>query len=189
MNKRHNPSPLRVYHGGDFPTRSLDPKWMAHAEANQQEGVGIYFSTNLDTAKRYGSDIIFADIDLDRFVPSRDDVSKHISTQQLAEILLHMDRALSGDEMYYFVTDWLEYPSNTPLSYRAAYKIAKAYSDSEVRHLQNQWAYAIDEVAFVNAWNSVLDFDGTMNEVVPGEIFFAVINPEITVFEFNPAEP
>ena len=108
--KAGNPAHKVVaFHGTDYPTQELEPKWMAHADANQQEGVGIYFATNRAVAESYGSILIEADLDLDRFVPSRDLVEDHFTVEEIAALLFRMGQARRTDDMYYFITNWFEF--------------------------------------------------------------------------------
>lgn len=40
INSVNESNNISVYHGDDFNTTKLDPKWMLHKDSNNQEGVG-----------------------------------------------------------------------------------------------------------------------------------------------------
>jgi len=173
-----------VYHGGDVDVHALDPVWMAHDEANQQEGVGIYFTTNIETAERYGPKIIKAHIDLDDFVPSREVVEGYFTQDQIAELIYEIGRKSSKEDMYYFITNWFEFPENTRIDIDTAYALAGYYMDSEIRGFQNELV-EIDKDAFIEAWNEVLGVKGTYYQVTDDEVWVAIIDPNVTVTYFE----
>lgn len=175
---RRNPT---AYHGGNFEMSSLEPVWMAHDNANQEYGVGIYFTTNQETAKRYGPKVTEAFLNLERFVPARDFVSDHFTQEEIAELIYETCRKSSKDDVYYFVTNYFEYPYGASLDRASASLLASNFLNfSQIRHMQNELA-EIDTEAFVEAWNEIFDIDGTYTEIVEDEFWFAVINPEIKV--------
>jgi DNA-directed RNA polymerase subunit RPC12/RpoP len=175
--QRENPT---VYHGGDVEVQALDPVWMAHDGANQQEGVGIYFTTNIETAKRYGPKVIETYIDLEDFVPSRDLVEEYFTQDQIAELIYEIGRKSSKEDMYYFITNWFEFPVNTRIDMNTAYVLAGNYMDTEIRYLQNELV-EIDKEAFIEAWNETLGVKGTYHHVTDDEVWVAIIDPEVTV--------
>ena len=176
---------IDVYHGDNFGTLEIDPQYMFLPNANCQEGPGIYFSDKLKTAQTYGSHIIKATIDLDRFLPSREFAADILDTEDIAKVLLRMDRILKpcSDDMFYFASNYVYMTEATPLDFSTAYELASFIIEQEVRGLLIDLA-RIDAEAFIEAWNEIMDYDGTYNDNINlglDEIFVAVVNPEIQV--------
>ena len=49
--------PKILYHGDNFGTKNLSIELMMHEQSNNKEGVGIYFSPDIDVAHTYGNKI------------------------------------------------------------------------------------------------------------------------------------
>lgn len=188
--RRSNPHVLRMFHGDSFDTSKLDPKWMAHPQANQTYGPGIYFASDIRTACSYGSDIICADIDLEKYVHAMGDVRTYFTVSVLADILMSMNDLICAKDpdpddgynsMAYFVSNWED---AFKLTRSAALRISRKYMDSQIRHWANEWV-DIDVSAFVAAWKMHTEYDGTFftfTDLKTGPLtFVAVLNPDIEV--------
>ena len=178
-----NLSELKVYHGDSFNTSKLDPKWMLHQNSNNQEGVGIYFSDDIETARSYGKNIISTNIDKKDFVNSRNLVSKHINKSKIVALLKAMTK-IDKESMFYFMSDYtyLEEPENiNALSYE---KTADMLLKDEIRNMQISLAEVIGVENFVKLWNSIIKIDGTYYKNGKN-IFYAIINPNYKVMKEN----
>ena len=80
---------LEVYHGDNYNTTRLDPRLMNNG--NNQEGIGIYFSDNPVTARKYGSNVIRCTINLNNIAQSRGDTSA-IGMSAIKKIMMDMAR-------------------------------------------------------------------------------------------------
>jgi len=174
---------LRVYHGDNYGTSRININRMLVDNSNNQEGVGIYFGS-LDVAKTYGKDIIFADINLDRFVDSRTSIIDVININTIIKILQALWKS-DPEAMWYYMTDFgLEIPEVFDIKPKHLRFLAKALEAQEVRNFQIELVQIFDLHTFVNAWNHYTDIDGTHSFVSNDDVgFFAIINPNIEVYK------
>jgi len=121
---------------------------MLHQNSNNQEGVGIYFSDDIETARSYGKNIISTNIDKKDFVNSRNLVSNHINKSKIVALLKAMTK-IDKESMFYFMSDYtyLEEPENiNALSYE---KTADMLLKDEIRNMQISLAEVIGVENFV----------------------------------------
>ena len=171
---------ITVYHGDNFGTSKIDPKWMLHADSRNQEGVGIYFATLLQTAKAYGKHIVKAEINHKKFIDSRADVSKlnKASTVKLLQELLKID----NEPLWYYLTDW-GYQIEDPKDVKG-YHFEQLYNnikEEQIRNFQIELAQKFGTENFVKAWNKYLKIDGTfqVQDKSTNNIWYAIINTDI----------
>lgn len=169
---------LTVYHGDNHGTRSLDPRLMNHG--NNQEGIGIYFSDRIETARYYGRHVVKAEINLRNFVNARAQLST-LSGNGIIRVLLDMKK-VDAESMYYLVTDFGVFLTEPEaLEDRHVEEIFSLISAGEIRNFQIEMAQAFGVEEFVRSWNRHVKIDGTFNNNSPTEIWFAIINPDIKV--------
>lgn len=169
-----------VYHGDNFGTTKIDPKWMLHADSNNQEGVGIYFGTLLETAQAYGKDIVKAEINHKKFIDSRASVSKlnKASTVKLLQELHKID----NEPLWYLLTDY-NFEVYEPEDVED-YHLEKLYDkmkSTQIRWFQIELAEKFGTENFVKAWNKHLKIDGTfqVQDKSTNNIWYAIINTDI----------
>lgn len=172
-------SHIKVYHGDNHNTTKLDPILMNNG--NNQEGIGIYFSSKIETAKYYGSNIVAVEIDTSRFVNSRMEIGKAISIKTISDILLDMlDSNL--EEMYYIVTDYgVEVSKPEDIRSKHILMLSKLLVGEQVRNFQIDLADKFGVVEFVKSWNKHTSIDGTYNKNTDDELWFAIINNNIPI--------
>ena len=149
---------ITVYHGDNFGTDHLNPKLMNNG--NNQEGIGIYFSDSLSTAKSYGKNIIKATINKSKLINARKTI-ENIHNKGIINILKDMYK-VDIESMFYLVTDYgvyLEEPEDLTLD-----NIEELYNlmiDEEIRNFQITMAETFNVIDFVKSWNKHTDIDGT----------------------------
>jgi hypothetical protein len=93
-----------LYHGDNFGTTSLDPKWMLHNDSNNQVGVGIYFSPDINVAKTYGPKISSISRQGLKIVESRQLAIDHIDLNQAAKFTKALNDA--NEDFWYVYSDY-----------------------------------------------------------------------------------
>lgn len=167
-----NEAKITVYHGGNVEIINIDNNYhfMYHKEANVQEGVGIYFTPDVDVAKQYGKIISTIKIDSTKFLPSRETVSVLLSKTQVINLLKEI--AKNYDELWMMATDYgFEVNSNKELvkHYDA---FAKMIMNNEIRNFQIELVQNTNIEVFAKAWQKVIPFNGTYNKELQ---FYAII--------------
>lgn len=169
-----------VYHGDNFGTTKIEPKWMLHADSNNQEGVGLYFGTLLETAQAYGKDIVKAEINHKKFIDSRANVSKlnKASTVKLLQELHKID----NEPLWYLLTDY-NFEVYEPEDVQD-YHLEKLYDkmkSTQIRWFQIELAEKFGTENFVKAWNKYIKLDGTfqIQDKNTNNIWYAIINTDI----------
>ena len=164
--KNSSTETLTVYHGDNFGSIKLEPRAMYLPNARCEEGPGIYFTTNRGTAQIYGRDILIAEIDPSRFLPSRAIASTVLDPSEIRAVLSAMGVRGSGAEIAELMS----------LEVRELLITLIKMAGSNIER-------------FISAWASATDYDGTIYTVpctetartVPGERFIAILNPDIKV--------
>jgi len=160
---------ITVYHGDNFKTTKLDPKYMN--TGNNQEGIGIYFGS-LAVAKDYGSDIVSTEVDKSKFVYSRNLMKKYVSNTKIAKLLKELYK-LDVDEMYSFIIDYgVEVYEPEDINSSNLKEFAVMLSGEQVRNFQIDLAQRFGVNIFVKLWNDIIKIDGTFND----EEFYCIIN-------------
>lgn len=169
---------LKVYHGDNHGTQNLNPSLMNNG--NNQEGIGIYFSSNKETAESYGKYVISTTIDLNTFIPSRDVIGDHLSVKQV-QSMLHDMWDYDNEDLFYWVSDWfmVEEPSGVTKSHINS--LAEKISSNQVRNFQIELAEKFGVEAMVRAWNKHTKVNGTHINNSEDDIWVAIINPAIGV--------
>jgi len=173
-----------IYHGDNFNTKKLIPKLMMQESGNSQEGVGIYFSNKIETAESYGKDVISINVDTKKLIPSRGYIGDEIGIKNIAKILRDMYK-IDEEEMYYYISDWLEIMEPEDIRDYHFDKMAKNIKDTQVRNFQIDISEKFGVVHFVESWNKVTRIDGTYEKVSQDETWYAIINPYIKVKSIN----
>lgn len=151
---------------------------MMQDSSNVQEGIGIYFGS-LETAKAYGSDIVYLEVDHSTFYNSRDFVEDIRSlNSKVIKILMELYK-VDNEAMYYLISDYMEIYEVGDVEDHHIETLATYLSADEVRNFQVSLAQAFGVEKFVKVWNKVLPKNnGTYNK---SDEFYAVINPKLKV--------
>jgi len=166
---------ITVYHGDNFGTTKIDPINM-DLKGNLQEGVGIYFTDNLETAQYYGAHIVTANIRPDRFIDSRGYIGDYLETKQMIEMFKNLWK-IDPEQMYYLISNYVEIWEPADITERHLTMLAKEMKTEEVRNFQITLGRAFEIKNFVESWNSnIKNIDGTMNSDLG---FYCIINPKI----------
>ena len=169
-----------VYHGDNFGTTKIDPKWMLHSSSNNQEGVWIYFGTLLETAKDYGKNIVKAELNHKKFIDSRADVSKlnKASTVKLLQELHKID----NEPLWYLLSDW-GFEVYEPEDVQDYYleQLYNKLKEEQIRNFQVELAQKFGTENFVKAWNKHIKLDGTfqVQDKSKNNIWYAIMNTDI----------
>lgn len=167
-----------VFHGDNYNTTRLSPSLMNNG--NNQEGIGIYFSDNPETAEFYGSNTIKAYVDTSRLVDSRESMDV-VGRWDVLSILKDMARE-DEEEMFYLLTDYgvfLQEPEDMVESHIE--EVVPMLMNEEVRNFQITMAQTFGVEAFVASWNRNTDIDGAYHQQFGGDTWIAIINPNIRV--------
>ena len=170
---------IKLYHGDDHGTTDLIPHWMYHDDANAQEGVGIYFTPNLEAAKGYGSkisSITLSGTQRSRIAPSRARTSDYINQQQGTALITEIGKA--HEDLWYLMTDY-GIPITEPEEVEDYHynDLFHAMAGNELRGFQIALASETSTTAFVAAWNKYVPILGLYEEESQ---FYSIINTGIT---------
>lgn len=172
-----NESKLRIYHGDNYGTTKLDTKLMNNG--NNQEGIGIYFSDVLQTAKSYGKDVVYLEINQKNYIPSRDLVKNQLKQRDLVTLLSEL-RKVDNEAFFYFVSDYVEVYDADEISDFHIKEMAKFSGNEQVRNFQIDMAQKFGVSEFVRIWNSIFkNIHGTYNYNIDNEKWFCVINDKL----------
>ena len=114
-------STVTVYHGDNYNTINLKHELMNNG--NNQEGIGIYFTDNIETARSYGKNVVKTTINMNKFVHSRDIASDHIPKQRIIELLQILTN-INQEDMFYYMSDYTELTKPTDIDYGTCFYIA-----------------------------------------------------------------
>jgi len=174
-----------VYHGSNANISKLEPKYMMLDHANSQEGVGIYFTTEISTAKRYGKNIYTTEVEHTNFISSRTKVSA-LGKQKVIKLLKELGK-LDRESAFYLVTDYGVYITE-PEEYED-YMMEDVYNSmrtEQIRNFQIELSERFSVVDFVNVWNKVLPkVHGTYILQKGNEIWYSIINTKYKIKRVN----
>lgn len=172
-----NESKLRIYHGDNYGTTKLDTKLMNNG--NNQEGIGIYFSDVLQTAKSYGKDVVYLEINQKNYIPSRDLVKNQLKKSDLIKLLTALYDS-DNEAFYYFISDYIEVHEVSDVNDVHIRKMVDILSNEQIRNFQIELANNFGVAVFVNAWNKIFkNIHGTYNNNNSNEIWYCVINDKL----------
>jgi len=177
---------LKIYHGDNFGLTDINSNFrlMSLENSNQQEGPGIYFSTNKETAEHYGSKVVSIEIDLVRFMSSREKISKYLSTKVIKTILMNISE--NDDKFLDILSDYGEDVS----SYS---KVPSLYWDklSKMMGIEQVRNFLITLCEYTSVENVITSFTnncayyGTQNKQNEDNIWFAVFKTDSHIIEEN----
>ena len=170
-----------LYHGDNVGTTALNSQWMMHGESNNQEGVGIYFTPDINAAKTYGTKISSIDISGLKIKKSRDLVVDVISRAAGTKLIRHLSK--TSEDFWYLLTDYgIELAEPTDMMDYHMTELFDMMKMNEIRNWQLELALASDVNAFVAGWNKFIKIDGIYETDTK---FYAIINTDITATPVN----
>lgn len=172
-------SKKEIYHGDNYQTKKINVSLMNNG--NNQEGIGIYFSSDIAVAKGYGSNIVSAEINHSKFIDSRKNIGKYLNQKTIAKILKDM-YAVDEEAMYYEITNWIDISEPEDIEDYHLEELAKKYSNEESRNFQVMLADIFGVEEFVKSWNKHTKIDGTYQDM-GDNIWYAVINPKVKLIK------
>ena len=170
---------LTLFHGDDYGTTVLSPQWMHHEDSNNQEGVGIYFSPDINTAHRYGSHVIKIELtpeQVSKIADSRQHAEKFISDEQGVALMQLLYQG-ADEEMWYLMTDYgmmISEPEDVEEFH--VEQLWYQMKSVPVRNFQLELTHAVGPTVFVAAWNRAIPLIGTYD---PELQFYAIIDTSI----------
>ena len=181
---------ITVYHGGNQYFTKIDPKYMLTDNSNAQEGIGIYFAENIETAKGYGDKIVYTEIDKSKFIDSQDFMSDYINDLQLEKFAIEINKICQKnknvkEKIFYSISNWIEIYEPDDVNEYNILDYLNNIIDEEVRNFQIELAENIGVVNFVNIWNKLLkNIHGTFQKQGKGDTFYAIINTNYKIKKF-----
>lgn len=172
-----------LYHGGDFKTTFLNPKWMMHNDSNNLEGVGIYFTPNINEAERYGtyiSSIIKGD--LKKIVDSRQSTEKLVSAKNAENFFNYILN--NNEDFWYKISDYVYVTNRNDVSENKIREMFDIMKSQQLRNWQTEIAMSIsdDMDLFVHAWNKFIRIDAMYD---PNTEYYSVIQTNVQVTPVN----
>ena len=175
---------VTLFHGDNVGTTNLSPEWMLHGSSNNQEGVGIYFSPDIDVAKSYGSKISKLELsgsDLEHIVDARSIAADIISTNSAVSMLSQLNS--QDDEFWYLLTDYgIEVSNQEDVDTSHLSHLYSMMKETEIRNFQIELCEATNVNLFVPAWNSNIGIYGLFESV---SNFYSIINTKLKVTPVN----
>jgi len=169
-----------LYHGDDYGTTALNPQWMMHRESNNQEGIGIYFSPDINIAKSYGNKISKIDADGLRIVNSRMPVENVINERDAINLLKYIFE--NDEDFWYKISDYIEVTGPEDVSDYHFQELFQMMEGQEIRNWQSEIAMATDITVFVTGWNKFIPIDGLYEQRTKHH---SIINTNIKVERVN----
>lgn len=164
---------ITIYHGDNYGTTDINSNYknMFNKNTNVQEGIGVYFSKDIEVAKGYGSHIISTVINTSKLLPSRDSIGSYISNSTLSKFISELNKSIP--EFYLIFTDYgIEVESSAEVNINHINKLVAMMNTSEVRNFQIEIIEAcnrgvsncINNKIFVDTWLKHIKYYGTINE-------------------------
>ena len=169
-----------LYHGDDYGTTALNPQWMMHGTSNNQEGVGIYFSPDIEVAKSYGSKISSISATGLRIANSRSPLRKAIPKKSAIQLMIYLNEV--NDEFWYKVSDYVEVTGPEDINEYHFRQLYDMMQQQEIRDWQIEMAQASSTIDLVEGWNKFIPLDGLYES---DSQFYAIINTKIPVTKVN----
>lgn len=173
---------VTVYHGDNYGLDSINGNYkvMSLDGSNQQEGPGIYFTTNKTTVDMYGDKIVSTTVNPKMFMRSRDQIGKYISVQNIAKIIKYINN--NDDEFWMVISDYAEISNPNDVTDRHIMEMANILSRDQVRNFLITLEEKTDTENFVTAFCKYSKYYGTFHDDYDdGEVHYAILR--------NDAEP
>ena len=155
-----------AYHGDNFGLTEVNGNYsrMYSKNSNVQEGIGIYFSTNRETAKGYGSKVAKTTINTNKLLPSRSPIGRVVN--KVAGINLLKELNKNSEEFWMILTDYGYEVEDSKEATRYLPMLWEQIKEEQVRNVQIELLQACkeDTKLFVEAWLKTTRKYGTYNK-------------------------
>lgn len=172
--------PKILYHGDDFGTTNLTIGLMMHERSNNQEGVGIYFSPDIEVAKSYGSKVSQISTRGLKFINSRLPVRRAVGEFGMVRLMKYLNKV--NDEFWYLLSDYVEVSDQGEVRDYHFSEIYRMVGTEEIRNFQIELAQASSVKDLVEGWNRYIKIDGLYE---PVSQFYSVINYNVVATPVN----
>lgn len=171
-----------LYHGDDFGTTSINPKWMYHDSSNNQEGIGIYFSPDINVARSYGKKISSISKSGLKIFDARRPAVDAVSLNQAARLTEELNR--TNEDFWYIYSDYgIEVAEPEDVENHHHFQLQEMMMNEQIRNWQIEMAQnAVNIEIFVRAWNKHIKIDGLFENESQ---FYSIINTSVKVTPVN----
>lgn len=170
-----------VYHGDNEGTTVLQAKWMMHDTSNNQEGVGIYFTPDINVATNYGAKVSSIDLTGLKIVNSRMATESVVSDEQGTALTRYLSE--NNEDFWYIYSDYgIEVAEPEDVEEYHHEMLYDKMKTSEIRYWQMELAQAADVITLVTGWNKFINIDALLDRP---SMFYAVINTDIVATPVN----
>ena len=159
-----NESKIKLYHGDNFGLKEVNGNYSRMNSGNNQEGIGIYFSTDKNVADSYGKFIYEITIDNTKLLKSRESWKKQLSINYLEKLLKELLKTDNKGELWYLFTDYGYDIDNNKDAIKYCVQVANDMCDNEVRNIQIELCNQVGVEVFVKAWLKTIPYIGTYNK-------------------------
>jgi len=155
---------ITVYHGDDYNTKQINGNYarMYSASSNVQEGIGIYFTPDIEVAQSYGKNISSTVVDMDDILPARGIVSDHIPHDRMVALLTDLNN--NNEDFWYMISDYMGVTERDEVDEYHIEGLAETVSNQEIRNTQIELLEASDVTTFVKAWLKHIKKYGTFEK-------------------------
>lgn len=176
---------LTLYHGDDYGTvGKLTPTYMLHGNSNNQEGVGIYFSPNIEVAESYGSKISMIQLStaqLKRVKNSRTDTYKIIPAAAAVNMLTKINQ--NDPDFWYMLTDYnIDVSNQEEVKPHHLLKLFNLMKPVQIRNFQSELCMRTTVDIFVEAWNNSINIIGLYEPITKHH---SIISTDIVAHPVN----
>ena len=165
-----------LYHGDNHGT--IETKAELMNNGNNQEGIGIYFSPDINVAKHYGKKIVKVQIKKELFVESRSYVKDNKEIYDKLEQFLVKLFPYEKEAFFYEYTNYFsDVTDPDKITAEHIKHLADMYVNEEIRNLQINLTEIVGVENFVKEWNKLYkNIYGTYDN---GTEFYAIIKTGI----------
>ena len=172
----------KLYHGDNVGTTFLSPKWMMHEESNNQYGIGIYFTKDIEFAKSYGKKICSIESEGLTLVNASLDIEEVVEKRRAVAFMEFLND--NSSDFWYIIADYgVEVTGPEDVE---NYHIEQAYEymyQTEIRNWQIELCqYTNNMNIFVSGWNKLIGIDGLYDSVTG---IYCIIDTTIPVTPVN----
>lgn len=169
-----------VYHGDNFGTTVLQPKYMMHSASNNQEGVGIYFTPDINVALTYGPKISKISIANLNIKNSRATVKNTIPKANALKLLQYLHTV--NNEFWYHISDYAEVSDRNMVRNQHFNTMLASAGEQELRNWQIELAQASTPTDLISGWNKYIKISGLYE---PVSQFYSIIDTSVVATPVN----
>ncbi len=170
---------INVYKGSNIPIK-INSLQMRNKNSDEQNGVGVFFSTDINDAYLGGSDIYTISVDKHKYVNSKERLST-LGKDIVVNLLKYLHN-IDHEHLYYLIADYgyeISDPEDmTDIDIENLFEMMK---NEEIGTFQVDMSNMFGVDIFTEAWNKTTKLDGTFNKMLDGHVWYAIINTDINV--------